>query len=71
MQAKIKSCPNKEYWYWGMIGETISITGEKVVDDGLHERSFEQSKDDNVPLAQISYLTPDGKYLCAKDVEVE
>ncbi|AFM39854.1 hypothetical protein Desaci_0794 [Desulfosporosinus acidiphilus SJ4] len=71
MRARIKSCPDKEYWYWGMIGKSISITGKKVVDDGLHERVFVPGKDDNVPLLQISYLTPDGKYLCANDVEVQ
>jgi hypothetical protein len=32
-----------------MIGEVISITGEKVVDDGLHERLFTQGKDNNTP----------------------
>lgn len=71
MQARIKSCPNKGYWYWGMVGEIISITGEKQVDDGLHERSFALGKDDNVPLTQISYLIIDRIYLCAKGVEVE
>ena len=71
MQAKIKSCSNKEYWYWGMVDEVINITTEKVVDDGLHERLFVPGKDDNVPLTQISYVTPDRRYLCAKDVEVE
>ena len=71
MQAKIKSCSGKEYWYRGMVGKVISITTEKVVDDGLHERPFMPGKDDTVPLTQISYLTPDGRYLCARDVEVE
>ena len=70
MQAKVRSCPNKRYWYWEMVGETIRITGEKVVDDGLHERPFVQGKDDKVPLTQVSYLTLDGRYLCAKDVEI-
>ena len=64
MQEKIKSCPNKGYWYWGMVGEVISITGEKVVDDGLHEKPFVLGKDNNVSLKQISYLTPFGKCLC-------
>ncbi|WP_075366464.1 hypothetical protein [Desulfosporosinus metallidurans] len=63
MKAKIKSCSNKGYWYWGMVGEVIRITGKKVVDDGLHERLFVPGKDDNVPLAQISYLTLDRRYL--------
>jgi len=71
VQAKIKNCSGKGYWYWGMVGKAISITGEKVVDDGLHERPFVRGKDDNVPLTQISYLTPDRRYLCAKDVDIE
>ena len=54
-----------------MIGKSIRITGKKLVDDGLHERAFMPGKDDNVPLLQISYLTPDGKYICANDIEVE
>lgn len=71
VQVKIKSCSGKGYWYWGMVGEVIRITGEKVVDDGLHERAFVRGKDDNFSLGQISYLTLDRRYLCAKDVEVE
>ena len=71
MLAKIESCSYKGFWYWGMIGEAIYITSNKVVDDGLHERPFVQGQDDNVPLEQISYLTSDGKYLCTGDVEFE
>ncbi|HZK83844.1 MAG TPA: hypothetical protein VFC58_04035 [Desulfosporosinus sp.] len=62
---------NKGYWYWGMVGEIISITDKKLVDDGLNERPFVAGKDDNVPLKHINYLTPDGMYLCARDVDVE
>lgn len=70
MQAIIKSCPNKGYWYWELVGETVRITSKKVVDDGLHERTFVPGKDDNVPLTQVSYLTPAGRYLCANDIEI-
>lgn len=71
MQARIKSCPIKGYWYWGMIGEIVGITGEKTIDDGLHERPFVEGQDNDIPLEQISYSTLDGRYLCARDVEVE
>jgi hypothetical protein len=54
-----------------MIGEIVSITGEKIIDDGLHERPFVEGKDNDIPLEQISYSTLDGRYLCARDVEVE
>lgn len=53
-----------------MVGEVIRITDEKLVDDGLHERPFVPGRDDGVPLTQISYLTLDGRYLCARDIEV-
>lgn len=70
MKVKILSCSDKQYWYWELVGETISITGEKVVDDRLHERLFVPDKDEGVPLTQVSYLTSAGRYLCAKDVEI-
>lgn len=53
-----------------MVGESIDLTGEKWVDDGLHEWPFKPGIDDNVPLSQVGYSTIYGPQICAVDLEV-
>ena len=70
MKAKITKCPNKNYWYSGMVGKIIDLTGEKWVDDGLHERAFKPGTDDGVPMSQVIYSTVIGGEVCATDIEI-
>lgn len=70
MKAKIIKCPNKEYWYSGLVGEVIELTGEKWVEDGLHQRRFVPGVDNGVPISQIDYSVPGGRYVRAVDIEI-
>ena len=70
MFARIVRCPNKNYWYYPLVCKLIELTGEKWVDDGLHERAFVPGVDDQVPLSEISYTTVSGGDVCATDIEI-
>jgi hypothetical protein len=70
MRAIIVSCPNKDYWYYPHVGEVIDLTGEKWVDDGLHERAFVPEVDVGIKLSLISYTTVGGKEVCASDIQM-
>ena len=70
IKAKIIGCPNKDYWYSDMVGDVVDLTGERWVDDGLHERPFEPDTDGNIALSQIGYTTVYGPQICALDLEV-
>lgn len=60
MNAEIISCPNKNYWYYPLVGEIIELTGQKWVDDGICDRAFIPGQDEGVPLSQVSYTTVTG-----------
>lgn len=70
MLARIVRCPNKNYWYYPLVGNLIELTGEKWVDDGLHERAFVSGVDDQVPLSEISYTTISNGDVCATDIQI-
>lgn len=70
MLARIVRCPNKDYWYYRLVGNLIELTGEKWVDDGLHERAFVPGVDDQVPLYEISYSTMFSGEVCATDIQI-
>lgn len=70
MFARIVRCPNKNYWYYPLVGELIELTGEKWVDDGLHERAFVPGVDDQVPLSEIGYSTMFSGEVCATDIQI-
>jgi len=70
LKAEIIKYPNKAYWYYPLVGKTIELTGEKWVDDGLHERPFVPVVDDGVRLSMVSYTTTSGNEVCATDIRI-
>lgn len=70
LRAKIITCPNKNYWYYAYIGKVVNLTGEKWVDDGLHERAFVSGVDDDIKSSLISYTTVDGTEVCSTDIQM-